>query len=356
MKKKIFFVIVSLIEIISFIYVIYSANGIVENEIELMEQMSSFFPQEMQNQMINSLVNNGKNMIVMYSSIGIAMCLITIYIAFKDRILRNKSLLIVFSVLHIVFAMNILNEILPVITILVLLCLKRKNPEDFPIKRELPEIEKKNTSKIEVIIGIVLALVYFSQFLWKDIIPESVGVRIAISIIFYLGIFLLAIAFWNKKLIEYFKTFGKNFITYVKFILPRLIGMYFIYFIVAIISVVITGEIGSVNQDNLESMNKFVVIPLAIIWAPIVEETIFRGLIHKIIKNKYLYIIISAVSFGLLHTFALEANVLNTVVKAMPYAVLGGFLAYVYDKSKNISASMFCHSLINIIASAISFI
>ena len=44
------------------------------------------------------------------------------------------------------------------------------------------------------------------------------------------------------------------------------------------------------------------------------------------------------------------------MVKALPYAVLGGFLAYLYDKTNNISTSMFGHALINTIGSIVMFI
>ena len=356
MKNKIFFIVVSIIGILMLINVIMSANNIIQEEIATVEDVYSIFSANLQNKMIETIKNSGNRIIIIYASLGIIMYLMTIYIATKNTILRNKGTLIVFNILHLFFGLSGINKILAITSILVLLCLKRKNPEDYPIKKEIPKIEKRIYSKKSAIIGISLFIIYFSQFIWSEYIPETKSIRLAISIVFYLAVFLLAIAYWNKEIIEYIKIFGKNIITYIKYIIPRLLGMYVVYFVIALFVIVITGEIGSENQEKLESMNTYIVVPLAIIWAPIVEETIFRGLIHRVIKNKYLFIIMSALCFGLLHTAGQEVTILNTIMKALPYSVLGVFLAYIYDKTENITCSMFIHALINTIASIITLI
>ena len=356
MKKKIYFITVSIIEIIVFLYIIFTANEIIQKEITNFESTSSVFSSEIQETVKESIETNGVKIIIFFSTIGIIFNIITINIALKNTILRNKGTLITFSVLHIVFGMSGINEILALITILILLCLKRVNPEDFPVKRELPKIEEDKLERRSIYYGIILIVFYFSQFIWKDYIPENKTVIIVVTTIFYLIVFALSIAFWNKKLLANTKIFMKNFITYFKFIIKKMLLMYGVYFVAAIVSTVITGEPSSVNQESLESMSKFVVIPLAIIWAPIVEETIFRGLIHKAIKNRYLFIITSSIVFGLLHTFGQEATVLNTIIKALPYAVLGGYLAYLYDKTQNITTSIFGHAFINTISSIITLL
>ena len=356
MKKKIFFILVAIIEIIAFIAVMTSAKDIVQETVKSADEMYTMFPEDVRDEMLNSFEKNGPKIIVVFSAIGIILNIITLYIAVNNGILRNKGRLIVFSIIIILLGTVSINQLLSIISILVLLCLKREKPEDFPVKKDIPKLEIEKSTKKEIIIGAVLALIYFSQFLWKDYIPESKEIRIIITVIFYLTVFVLSIAYWNKRLLKNFKTFGKNFSTYIKFIFPRLLGMYGIYFIVAIFSAVVTGEVSSVNQENLESMKSYIVVPLAIFWAPIVEETIFRGLLRPIIKNKYLYIIISSLCFGLIHTAGLEASILNTVVKALPYATMGFFLSYLYEKSDNISTSMFGHSIINVIGSIMTLI
>ena len=274
----------------------------------------------------------------------------------KNNILKNKGLLITAGIVCLLFAGNGLAQLLSIVNIIVLLCSKRTNPEDFPVKKELPKLEKIAITKMEIFIGIALVLIYFSQFIWGNYLIKSNILRWVIIVVFYLSVLILSIAFWNKSIKRDLKTFKDNFGTYIKFILPRFGLMYIAYFVVTIFTIIVTRNIGSVNQQNLESLPSWYVIPLAIIYAPIVEETIFRGLIHKIIKNDNIFIIVSAICFGLLHTISSEVTLMNVIFKALPYSILGGFLAYIYSKTENISTNMFCHAGINLIASLLTLL
>lgn len=96
----------------------------------------------------------------------------------------------------------------------------------------------------------------------------------------------------------------------------------------------------------LESMPQWFVIPAAVLWAPIVEELIFRGSLRRFIKNEKLFMVISAVIFGLMHTMV-EATLINVFVMAIPYMILGSFFAYVYVKTDNICNSILAHAFQN---------
>ena len=93
--------------------------------------------------------------------------------------------------------------ILSLANFIVILCLKRKNPEDFPVKekKEIPHLEYEKSSKKEILLGILLILAYFSQILFDFFIPENISefASIAITISYYLILFVLAIfCFWKK--------------------------------------------------------------------------------------------------------------------------------------------------------------
>ena len=356
MKKKVYFIVSSSIQIIISIYIIIMANSIVQNEIEAFKEMYEIMPIDMVKSMIQTIESNGVNSLIVCSSICILITIGVIITAIKNTILRNKGLLITASVVCVLFAGNGIAQMLSIVNIIVLLCLKRTNPEDFPVKKELPKLEEIAITKKEVFIGIALVLIYFSQFIWGNYLIESNILRWAIIVVFYLSVLVLSIIFWNKSIKRDLKTFKDNFGTYIKFILPRFGLMYIAYFVVTIFTIIITRNIGSVNQQNLESLPSWYVIPLAIIYAPIVEETIFRGLIHKIIKNETIFIIVSAICFGLLHTISSEVTLMNVIFKALPYSVLGGFLAYIYSKTENISTNMFCHAGINFVASLLTLL
>ena len=96
-------------------------------------------------------------------------------------------------------------------------------------------------------------------------------------------------------------------------------------------------------------MPRWFIVPAAIIWAPIVEELIFRGSLRRFIKNNKIFIVISAVVFGLLHTIV-EATLTNVLFMAIPYMVIGGFFAYLYAKTENICTNIFSHAFFNTIA------
>jgi hypothetical protein len=183
--------------------------------------------------------------------------------------------------------------------------------------------------------------------------PDDIVYRRIIALVFYSSTFIIAILYWNKRLLEYFKSFGKNFGTYIRYIISKIGIMALIYLFVSIVTIAITKQLSSENEKSLESMNKIIVSILALIYAPIVEETIFRGLIRNIVKNKIVYIIVSAICFGLLHTVGQEASILNTIVNALPYATIGGFLAYLYAETDNMSSNMFVHFIINLFATLI---
>lgn len=356
MKKRIYFIVSSVIQIIFGIYVIITASSIVQSEVEALRQIYEIMHIEMLQDMIETIKNTGENSLIICSVICILINIGIIVTAIKNTILRNKGLLIVANVVCFLFAGSEIVELLTIANIIVLLCLKRTNPEDFPQKKELPVLEKIPITKMEIIIGILLALIYFSQFIWQDFIPDSKIIAWIVIISFYFTVIVLSIAFWNKTIKRDLKAFKNNFGTYLKFILSRMGIMYVIYFVVTIITIIATKSISSANQQNLESLPTWYVIPLAIIYAPIVEETIFRGLIRKLIKNKYVFIIISAICFGLLHTIASEMTLINVIVKALPYTVLGAYLAYVYAKTDNISTNMFAHMLINLVASMLTLL
>ena len=87
---------------------------------------------------------------------------------------------------------------------------------------------------------------------------------------------------------------------------------------------------------------------LAVFWAPIVEEVLFRGCIRRFINNDILFIVISGFIFGFLHTMA-EKSLFDAFTMMLPYAVLGGGFAYIYSKTNNITTNILCHFLHNTI-------
>ena len=354
MKKKVFFIVMAIIQIIAAINVIATAESIVEETVTVYNQINSMMPMDMMEEMIEMVEEKGAASLRACSGLCILVNMGILITSIKNRILRNKGLMIAGTVVGILLGGSDVAILLSIIGLIVLLASKRTNPEDFPEKKELPVLEKIATSKREIIIGILIAVVYFSQFIWGEYIPDNEILSKIIEYGFYLVVLVLSIMFWTKSLKRDLKSLKENLGTYLKHILINLGIMYLVMMVVNIVVIGLTGSITSANQEGLEAMPTWYVVPLALIYAPIVEETIFRGLIHKGIKNKYVFIIASAISFGLLHTITSEVTLLNICLKAMPYAVMGGFLARIYNKTENITTSMLSHFMINLFASIVT--
>ena len=80
------------------------------------------------------------------------------------------------------------------------------------------------------------------------------------------------------------------------------------------------------------------------ILIPIVEEVIFRGAIFNILRRWIPFVwamLISAVAFGVFH---------GNLVQFIYASLCGLFLAYAYEKTKSIFASIFSHIAMNIVA------
>ena len=150
MKKKVYFIISAVIQIIIALYVIVLADSIVQNEIQAFKELYDTIPIDMIKSMIENIERNGVNSIRICSSMCMAINIGVIITAIKNNILRNKGLLITGSIICLLFAGNQIVEILAIVNIIVLIVLKRKNPEDFPIKMEIPKLEEIAITKKEI--------------------------------------------------------------------------------------------------------------------------------------------------------------------------------------------------------------
>ena len=276
---------------------------------------------------------------------------IIMYYASKDSLLRNKGKVIACSVMSIFTAAYTIIELLAIVNIIVMASSKRVNPEDFPPPKEkLPILEKEKVDKSKILEAVILLLIYFSQFIWADFLPKKGAITITISIIFYLLMITVSIIFFKDLLKNNFKEFKNHFKAYRQNLLPLLGKYYLAYIFVAIIAALLCKEMNSANQESIMKLPIWYSLPLAVIYAPIVEEILFRGCLRRFIKNDKVFIAISAIVFGLLHTVFSEATLYNTIVMALPYMTIGCFLAYVYAKTNNILCNMSFHCFHNTIA------
>ena len=182
--------------------------------------------------------------------------------------------------------------------------------------------------------------------------------QFVMSLIMFVVLFII----YNKSVKEDFINFKIDINKNITYIVKMFVIFMMVKYIVSFISVLImtmlnfdTSSMTSVNQNLIETYVKasplLMVISTAIL-APFYEEVLFRLGINKVLKNKYLFIIISGMIFGFMHVFPLDDGVTLALgmMQSINYVTMGIFLSYTYYKTDNIFISIGIHFLNNLLS------
>ena len=90
----------------------------------------------------------------------------------------------------------------------------------------------------------------------------------------------------------------------------------------------------------------------ACIFAPFVEEMIFRKALRKVFNNSIIFIIISGLAFGFIHNISNIGS--HNMIYIIPYGLFGSIFAYTYVKTKSIFVPITFHLMHNTILVIIS--
>lgn len=175
------------------------------------------------------------------------------------------------------------------------------------------------------------------------------------DIVFMLVVFALYKDDYISNFKNYFKKFSKNFEISFKY--------YFIGLLIMIVSNLIIGFcFQGANANNEETVRNLInLYPIYMIfsvsiYAPFIEETIFRKSIKNIVLafgdnriTKYLYIFISGFIFAAMHIVGMASSLLDYLY-ILPYMALGVSFAALFYKTDNIFSSIIIHSLHNTVA------
>ena len=162
----------------------------------------------------------------------------------------------------------------------------------------------------------------------------------------------------NKKISRDFSNMKKNHKDYFK--------KYFKYYLIALavmmmsnffINIVLNNGIAS-NEEALRET--FEISPIyiffsSVVFAPIVEEIVFRQGIRNIIPNKILFILVSGLVFGGLHILAGYSGPMD-LLYLIPYCAPGFAFAYILADSDNIFISIALHLMHNGILVSLQFL
>ena len=204
-------------------------------------------------------------------------------------------------------------------------------------RRELPEIElKEYTNKYICLIAFIICLGIL-------LFGSKIITKFWMLIVFYVVILSLMIGVFYKQLIHDFKIFKSYFKEYFVLILKTWGKALVLIMITTIIIQIITHTTQANNQialQNLFNSNPVFIAILAMFYAPIAEELMFRGVFRKFIKNKKLFVIVSGVVFGLMHVID-DSKTLAEFSYVFVYSILGIYLAGIYAKTNNLCTNIF---------------
>ncbi len=347
MKRKIYFLVSGVIQIFASMYAMTNADKLMQTMVDAMRQL---YPPDMQARIEAMYQNTGGTYIICFAIINIILNIVIIYLAFREKLLKKKKAAIVTCVFCYFTSLVSISQLFSILNIVVLAASK-KEVDSTAKKKELPVLEKEKVDAKKIILAIVLFVIYLSYFIFSGFLPDNKVLTKITSIAFYLIMTVLAIVFFYDLLSSNFKVFKKNFGAYVSNLIGKVGKYYIVYYIASFIIIMLTKIGISENQQKVETLPIFILFPLTILYAPLVEETLFRGCIRRFIKNDKLFIVVSAICFGLIHTIFSETSLYNIIFASVPYMIMGGFLAYLYVKTNNIWTNITFHAFHNTLAS-----
>ena len=178
------------------------------------------------------------------------------------------------------------------------------------------------------------------------------------SLILFIVIFCMYFSDFKEDFLKFKKEPKKN----IKCIIKMFIIFTIIKFLIGVLSAIILVTMGydvtnlnSTNQILVESYLKASPIIMTItasVLGPLYEEGIFRVGLGKIFKNKYVFIIISGLLFGLLHIFPLDKDIslVLGIIQSISYVTMGIVFGYIYKKTNNIYITIGIHFLNNFLS------
>lgn len=219
-----------------------------------------------------------------------------------------------------------------------------------------------NIEKILKFIGIFFiyflgSSIFIIPLIILNINPNTLSLKEEIFFMLISNLFVSIVLFliYRKYLIEKFKDFKENFKKYFKLGLKYWgIGlgiMYFINFLLYNFSP--ATEAG--NEESVQLIIKtapMLAFLLTTVFAPFIEEIVFRKAIKDCFNIKWLFIIVSALIFGGLHVT--DATNIFEFLYIFSYGALGGAFAYLLYKTDNIYVTIMMHLIHNGILTLLS--
>lgn len=342
-EKKGFFAGMAIFQILGNIFCWFRVNGLAKEYLDVLKADLESFGPEMAIELEKIFtLDFATNYVIFASGICAMIGVALLTMVFNGNFIKKKGLSIFLIIMIILFSVSNLATKISYIGLFALLLTKVEKKKRK--KESIEQVEVIQLTKKDLLLSILLVVVYFSQF-FIDVFSEKVRIYAVIG--YYLITFGLCLyTFWDHYK-RCFKSLKSNFKIYIKYVFKMWGVMLLASLGAAFIVMALNGNTQSANQEALNTMPLWFMIPVACIWAPVVEEAIFRGVIRRFISNDVLFVIVSSVTFGLLHTVGQEETLYLTIVQSLQYMAMGAVMAIAYVKSNNIMTNMGVHCIQN---------
>lgn len=219
-------------------------------------------------------------------------------------------------------------------------------------------------SRGELIGGFLYLPLYIIGLAWLlRLILNAAGLKVgtvSVNIAYFLINFLAVALIFHRYLIASLSGIGRGFWAFVQAVV---LGFAFYYALSWAMALVLNFfETAPANPNDqfvasLAGSNFRLVAVCTILLAPLVEETLFRGLIfgnlHQ--KNRVLAYAVSALAFSAMHVWQYVGQVGwgVAVLCAIQYLPAGVALGWTLEKADTIWAPVLVHSLVNAVSMGI---
>lgn len=174
--------------------------------------------------------------------------------------------------------------------------------------------------------------------------------------ILYFSINLLAVLIIFRNFLRQ-RFFGDGFWPFVQAIILGLVLYYVSSYLIELVLRLLDLPLTLYNNDtvaNLVDAGYYVMLVITVFVAPIVEETLVRGLVFGSLHptSRILAYVMSCLIFTFMHTWQYFGAhpVTSVLLSCLPYIPASIALAWVYEKSGTIWASITMHALINAVS------
>lgn len=199
---------------------------------------------------------------------------------------------------------------------------------------------------------IAFLIIYLSPLLLLLYRIENDDLFTYIECFYYLLVMYMAerVIFQERK--KNFRCIKKRVKKYAKLFLVSITHCIGILIILSFISAKMSDGV-SENQKSIYEIPLFIQLILVLIYAPVVEEVLFRHMFRRLIKREGIYIIVSGVVFGGVHVLSSIGThrIIDVIAYALPHLGVGLYLSYIYASTNSIETCIIIHRALNLFSS-----